>query len=230
MYHGAINFEEFYRRYCETLLAVDESLGKILEYLDQKKMTDETLVIYMGDNGFSFGEHGLIDKRHFYEESAKVPFLIRCPEIFEGGKVNESMIQNIDVAPTILETAGIQKPDQMQGRSIIPLLKGTETTWRDKVFYEYYWEYDFPHTPTMHGVRTERYKLIQYHGIWDTNELYDLKEDPNEMNNLIASPEHEQLIEDLTTDIYDWLESTGGMQIPLKRTVKKRFGDHRNAE
>lgn len=230
MYHGAINFEEFYRRYCETLLAVDESLGKILDYLDQNQMSEETLVIYMGDNGFSFGEHGLIDKRHFYEESAKVPFLIRCPEIFEGGKVNESMIQNIDVAPTILETAGIRKPEHMQGRSIIPLLKGSETEWRDKVFYEYYWEYDFPHTPTMHGVRTERYKLIQYHGIWDTNELYDLQEDPHEMNNLIASPEHRQLVEDLTTDIYDWLESTGGMQIPLKRTVKRRFGDHRNAE
>jgi N-acetylglucosamine-6-sulfatase len=184
----------------------------------------------MGDNGFSFGEHGLIDKRHFYEESAKVPFLIRCPEMFKGNRTLEPMIQNIDVAPTILEVAGIQKPEQMHGNSILPLLEGREVKWRDKVFYEYYWEYDFPQTPTMHGVRTNRYKLIRYHGIWDTNELYDLQEDPHEMNNLIASPDHQVLIEQLTADIYDWLESSGGMQIPLKRTIKKRFGDHRNQE
>jgi arylsulfatase A-like enzyme len=228
MYHGAIDFADFYRRYCETLLGVDESIGAILTYLDQEGLAESTMVIYMGDNGFSFGEHGLIDKRHFYEESVKVPFLIRCPEIFEGDKTMEAMIQNIDIAPTILEVAGVQKPQQMQGQSILPLLKGGEVAWRDKIFYEYYWEYDFPQTPTMHGVRTSRYKLIRYHGIWDTNEFYDLAEDPDEMNNLIASPEHQALIEELTGDIYDWLETTGGMSIPLKRTVKKRFGDHRN--
>mgnify|MGYP006351908009 FL=1 len=182
----------------------------------------------MGDNGFSFGEHGLIDKRHFYEESAKVPFLIRCPELFGGGLRPKPMIQNIDVAPTVLEVAGLQLPKHFHGRSILPLLQGKEVVWRDKIFYEYYWEFDFPQTPTMHGVRTDRYKLIRYHGIWDTNEFYDLQEDPNEMNNLIASPEHQALIEELTASIYDWLESTDGMQIPLKRTVKKRFGDHRN--
>jgi len=228
MYHGGMDFDTFYKRYCETLLAVDESVGRVLEWLDENGLAESTLVIYMGDNGFSFGEHGLIDKRHFYEESAKVPFLIRCPELFSGGGVMEQMIQNIDVAPTILEVAGVEKPEHMHGRSIVPLLKGSDVQWRDHIFYEYYWEYDFPHTPTMHGVRTDRYKLIRYHGIWDTNEFYDLQEDPYETNNLIASPEHQELIEKLTADIYDWLESTGGMQIPLKRTVKKRFGDHRN--
>jgi N-acetylglucosamine-6-sulfatase len=228
MYHGGISFSEFYKRYCETLLGVDESVGAILDYLDKNGLAEETLVIYMGDNGFSFGEHGLIDKRHFYEESVKVPFLIRCPALFDGAKTMESMIQNIDVAPTILAAAGIEKPDHFQGQSILPLLQEMEYPWRDKIFYEYYWEYDFPQTPTMHGVRTDRYKLIRYHGIWDTNEFYDLQEDPDEMNNLIASPEHQELIEKLTNDIYDWLESTDGMQIPLKRTVKKRSGDHRN--
>ena len=228
MYYGKISFSEFYRRYCETLLGVDESVGALLDYLDKNGLAEETLVIYMGDNGFSFGEHGLIDKRHFYEESVKVPFLIRCPEIFGGSKTMEPMIQNIDVAPTILAAAGIEKPVHFQGQSILPLLQGQEVVWRDKIFYEYYWEHDYPQTPTMHGVRTDRYKLIRYHGIWDTNELYDLQEDPYEMNNLIASPEHQVLVEKLTNNIYDWLESTGGMQIPLKRTVQKRFGDHRN--
>jgi len=228
MYHGAISFPDFYRRYCETLLAVDESVGTVLDYLDKNGLAESTLVIYMGDNGFSFGEHGLIDKRHFYEESAKVPFLIRCPELFGGKLRPAAMIQNIDVAPTVLAAAGLKSPDHFQGQSILPLLTDEGVAWRDRIFYEYYWEFDFPQTPTMHGVRTDRYKLIRYHGTWDTNEFYDLQNDPNEMNNLIASPDHQKTIEELSASIYDWLESTGGMQIPLKRTVKKRFGDHRN--
>jgi len=230
MYHGAIPFDTFYRRYCETLKGVDESIGAVLDYLEGAELDESTLIIYMGDNGFSFGEHGLIDKRHFYEESVKVPFLVRCPELFEGGQTIEKMVQNIDIGPTVLELAGLQMPEYMHGGSIVPLLTGTSTDWRDRIYYEYYWEYDFPHTPTMHGVRTDRYKYIRYHGIWDTNEFYDLQEDPNEMNNLIASPEHQDLIKSLNSEVYDWLESTDGMQIPLKRTVKHRYGDHRNQE
>ena len=227
MYHGSMDFETFYKRYCETLLAVDESVGAVLDYLDEQGLAESTLVIYMGDNGFSFGEHGLIDKRHFYEESVKVPFIVRYPEVLAGDQVNEKMIQNIDVAPTILEVAGIQKPDQMQGQSILPILKSEEVDWRDRIFYEYYWENAFPQTPTMHGVRTDRYKLIRYHGVWDTNEFYDLKNDPYEMHNLYGSAEHQEQIDQLTTEVYDWLEGTGGMQIPLKR-FGGRFGDHRN--
>lgn len=230
MYHGQMDFGEFYRNYCEALMAVDESIGAVLRYLDENGLAESTLVIYMGDNGFSFGEHGLIDKRHFYEESAKVPFLIRCTELFKGNNTNPALIQNIDVAPTILNVAGVEKPEHMHGFSILPLLAGETQALRDRIFYEYYWEYDFPQTPTMHGVRTDRYKLIRYHGVWDTNEFYDLQSDPNEMNNLISNAEHQELIQKLTGEIYDWLDQTGGMQIPLKRTVKKRFGDHRNAQ
>ena len=226
-FHGNTDFESLYKDYCEALLAVDESVGAVLDYLKEEGLDESTLIIYMGDNGFSFGEHGLIDKRHFYEESVKVPFLVRCPELMEGGQTIDKMIQNIDVAPTILELAGLQKPEQMQGRSIVPIIKGEDPEWRDRIFYEYYWEYAFPQDPTMHGVRTERYKLIRYHGVWDTNEFYDLQEDPHEMNNLIASPEHQGLIRQLSGEIYDWLEATGGMQIPLKRTVRPHF-DHRN--
>jgi len=228
MYHAQhVNFETLVKRNCELILSLDESIGRILEYLDSEGLGESTVVIYMGDNGHLFGEHGLIDKRHFYEESVKVPFLIRCPEMIEEGQIIESMIQNIDVAPTILELAGIEKPEQMQGMSIVPLVTGEDVEWRDKIFYEYYWENAYPQTPTMHGVRTNRYKYIRYHGIWDTNEFYDLEEDPYEMNNLIASPEHQSLIKELCDEIYDWLENTDGMQIPLKRTGK-RYGDHRN--
>ncbi len=228
MYHGRMDFGEFFRRYCETLLGVDQSIGAVLDYLEEVGELESTMVIYMGDNGFSFGEHGLIDKRHFYEESVKVPFLVHCPELFESGKTIDKMVQNIDIAPTVLELAGLKTPEHMHGLSFVPLLHGDESNWRDRIFYEYYWEYDYPHTPTMHGVRTDQYKYIRYHGIWDTNEFYDLLEDPYEMNNLIGSPEHQDIIKELAHEIYDWLEGTDGMQIPLKRTVKNRSGDHRN--
>jgi arylsulfatase A-like enzyme len=229
MYHGRMDFESFFKRYCETVMGIDESIGTVMDYLEKSGEANSTLLMYMGDNGFSFGEHGLIDKRHFYEESVKVPFLARCPDLIRGGQVRYEMLQNIDIGPTVLDVMGLNTPEHMHGQSFLPFLKGEDITWRDKIFYEYYWEYDFPHTPTMHGVRTDRYKYIRYHGIWDTNEFYDLHEDPNEMNNLIAHPDHQERIKSMAEDIYDWLESSDGMQIPLKRTIKTRWGDQRNA-
>ena len=229
MYHQRdFKLEELVRVYCEALMAVDESISSIMNYLEANGLLESTMVIYMGDNGFSFGEHGLIDKRHFYEESAKVPLLIHCPEQFKGDMVEEHLVQNIDIAPTILESFGISKPDHMQGLSLIPLLKGEEPEWRDRVFYEYYWEHHYPQTPTVHGVRTDKYKLMRYFGVWDRNELYDMENDPEEMNNLIDSPEHKQVVSELSSEIYDWLENTDGMQIPLKRITRGRYGDYRN--
>jgi len=228
MYHGDIEFEEFFQRYTETLMGIDESMGAVLDYLDANGLAEDTLVIYMGDNGFSFGEHGLIDKRHFYEESAKVPLLVRWPSYLEGGAPIDALVQNIDIAPTILEAAGLAMPVHMQGASFIPLLNREEVAWRDRIFYEYYWEMDFPQTPTMFGIRTQRYKYIRYHGVWDTNEFYDLQTDPYEMQNLIDAPEHQERITGYANEVYDWLESTGGMNIPLKKVVRPKFGDHRN--
>ena len=115
----------------------------------------------------------------------------------------------------------------MVGYSFLPLLQGKDIPWRDRIFYEYYWEHEFPQTPTMHGVRTDRYKYIRYHGVWDTNEFYDLQEDPYETRNLIAAPQHQALIKELNHDLYNWLESTDGMSIPLKRTERPHM-DHRN--
>ena len=228
MYHGRTNFEDFFHRYTETLMGIDDSVGVVLDFLDTNGLAEDTLVIYMGDNGLSFGEHGIIDKRHFYEESAKVPLLVRLPTELKRGATIESLVQNIDIAPTILEAAGLQVPEHMQGMSFAPLFAQEEVPWRDRIFYEYYWEMDFPQTPTMFGVRTDRYKYIRYHGIWDTNEFYDLENDPNEMQNLIDSPGHQERIEAFATDIYTWLEETGGMNIPLKNVVRPKFGDHRN--
>lgn len=217
MYHGQIDFETFYRRYLETLLSVDESVGKVMDYLKEHNLDKNTLVIYMGDNGFSFGEHGLIDKRHAYEESMRVPMLAKCPSLIKAGSVTEALVQNIDIAPTLLEYAGVSTPPSMQGKSFLNVLSGKAQAHRDKIFYEYYWEYHFPQTPTMFAVRTDRYKYIHYYGLWTQNELYDLENDPYEMKNLIADPEYKAMTKDLSAQIFDWLESTGGMQIPLKR-------------
>jgi arylsulfatase A-like enzyme len=217
MYHGQMDFDTFCRRYCETLLSVDESIGRVIRYLEDNNLDEDTLVMYMGDNGFVFGEHGLIDKRHMYEESMRVPFLAWAPGMIKAGSVIEELIQNIDIAPTVLDIAGLDIPASMDGKSFLPILKGQDVAWRDAVFYEYYWERNFPHTPTTHGVRTDRYKYIHYHGIWDIDELYDLQEDPKEMHNLIHSPQHQELIAELNNRMFDWLEKTDGMLIPLRR-------------
>jgi len=227
-YHTHQDIEELVQTYCETLMAVDESIGAVMDYLKSEGLDKSTLVIYMGDNGFSFGEHGLIDKRHFYEESVKVPFLVYCPDIFSGGKTVTKMVQNIDVAPTILSAAGLHPPASMPGKSFIPLLKGDSTNWRDKIFYEYYWEYDFPMTPTVFGVRTDKFKYIRYYGVWDTNELYDLENDPDETTNLIYKPGYADTARKMANELYDWLEQTKGMQIPLKRITRPPFGDYRH--
>ena len=227
-YHSHIDIGDLVDTYCETLMGVDESIGAVMDYLKSEGLDKSTLVIYMGDNGFSFGEHGLIDKRHFYEESVKVPFLVYCPEIFSGGKTITKMVQNVDIAPTILSVAGLQPPASMPGKSFIPLLKGDSTNWRDKIFYEYYWEYDFPMTPTVFGVRTDKFKYIRYYGVWDTNELYDLENDPDETTNLIYKTEYADTAKKMANELYDWLEQTGGMQIPLKHVVSPPFGDYRH--
>ena len=229
MYHSHDEtIDEMVQTYCETLLGVDESIGSVLQYLRDNGLEDNTLVIYMGDNGFAWGEHGLIDKRQFYEESVKVPFLVYCPSVFKGGQTVTKMVQNIDVAPTIMDYAGLKKPDYMPGYSFLPLLRGDSSHVRDKIFYEYYWEYDFPMTPNIFGVRTDKFKYIRYQGIWDTNELYDLEHDPNETVNLIQDPKYADTVKHMASELFDWLESTNGMSIPLKRTIKNPTGDYRH--
>ncbi len=224
MYHGQIPFDQFYRRYLETLQAVDESIQKVLEWVTQQGLQDNTMVVYMGDNGFSFGEHGLIDKRHAYEESMRVPMLVWAPGMVKPRSVVEQIIMNVDIAPTFLDLAGIATPSQMQGYSFANILKGDTAEWkRSKVFYEYYWEAAFPQTPTMFAIRSDRYKYIYYNGTWDINELYDLQEDPYEMNNLIRDTSYRKTGLALRAELFDWLQQTGGLQIPLKKAAGIRF-------
>ena len=221
--HGvdfAYNLEGFdlnayYIRYCETLLAVDENLGRIFDFLVERDLLDSTLLVYMGDNGFQFGEQGLIDKRTAYEASMRVPFLMHCPEVIRGGSVIKKVVANIDVGPTLLEASGLSTPKQMDGRSFWQLAKGKSIPWRDYVLYEYFWERNYPHTPTMHAVRGERFKYIRYHGLWDTDELYDLQNDPHETNNLIFELKHKETATKLNKRLFDLLAESGGTTLRL---------------
>lgn len=214
-YHSALNIAEYYKQYAETLLGVDDSVGRVMDWLKQKGLLDSTLVIYMGDNGFAFGEHGLIDKRTAYEESMRVPMLMQCPELFKAGTTVEQVVANVDIAPTFLEAAGLQTPKQMAGKSFIPVAQGKNVPWRNALLYEYFWERNFPQTPTMHALRGERYKYIHVHGIWDADELYDLQNDPLETTNLIFSPEHQDVVKQMNKQLFETLESTAGMYVPF---------------
>ncbi len=220
-YHSNLDIGEYYKRYAETLLAVDEGVGQVVDLLKQKGWLDSTLIIFMGDNGFAFGEHGLIDKRTAYEESMRVPMIMQCPELFRGGTVVPQVVANIDIAPTILEAAGLKAPDYMDGRSFLLLAEGKQTSWRDFLLYEYYWEWAFPQTPTMFALRGDQYKYIHYYGLWDTNELYDIKADPLESRNLITSPQHREVVDKLRPQLFEILKETAGMYIPL---YPARFG------
>jgi N-acetylglucosamine-6-sulfatase len=214
-YHSDLDIAEYYRRYLETLLAVDDSVGRVMEHLRRRNLDDDTLVLFMGDNGFLFGEHGLIDKRCAYEESIRVPLIAHCRGLIRPGTKVDQVTANLDIVPTILEAAGLRPPAALDGRSAFPLLEGRQVPWRENLLYEYYWERNFPHTPTVHALRGSRYKYIHYHGIWDTDELYDLTTDPKETRNLVRSPEHQQTVRQMNRELFELLEQTGGMYIPL---------------
>lgn len=229
-YHTALDVADYYRRYCETLLAVDDSVGRVLDFLRSRQLLDSTLVIYMGDNGFCFGEHGLLDKRHAYEESMRVPFLAQCPELIPAGTKVEQMVANIDVAPTILTAAGLKPPPAMVGRDFVPTTRGRVADWRQSLLYEYYWEFNFPQTPTTFALRTEQYKLIHYHGIWDTDELYDVAADPRETENLIRVEAHQPTLRKLNRELFERLAEADALSVPFNpmpgpvNTIRRKSG------
>ena len=216
-YHSDKGLDYLYRRYCESLLAVDESIGRVLNQLKKMGVFDETLVIYMGDNGFMFGEHGLIDKRVSYEASIRVPMMMQCPDLYPGGRVVEQVIGNIDVGPTILHAAGFQTPEYMDGRSFLELPIKDIKDWRDYFLYVYYWEKNFPQSPTQFALRGDRFKYITYYGLWDVDELYDIQVDPGETRNLIADPRYRDVVKEMEDRLYAMLGEEGGMDIPMNQ-------------
>jgi len=194
-----------YQRYLEDYLgcivSVDENIGRLYDYLKEKELLDNTLIVYTSDQGFYLGEHGWYDKRFMYEPSFGTPLLMRLPGIIQEGFKTDELVLNVDLAPTLLKIAGIEPPEEMQGESLIPLMSNKKTAdWRKSVYYHYYqsgaWHYVKKHL----GVRTDRYKLIHFYEV-DEWELYDLKKDPEEMNNLYPVTEYADLVDSLKIEL-----------------------------
>ena len=191
-----------YQRYMQDYLAcissVDDNVGRVLDFLDEKGLAENTIVVYTSDQGFYLGEHGWFDKRFIYDESFKTPLLIRWPNEVKAGTTNDEMVQNLDFAQTFLEAAGIPAPGDMQGESLIPLLKGNDEQWnRDAVYYHYY-EYPAVHMVKRHyGIITKEYKLAHFYYDVDEWELYDRKKDPQEMRNVYNDPAYADIVDEL---------------------------------
>jgi arylsulfatase A-like enzyme len=191
-------YQRYIKDYLRCIASVDKNVGRLLAFLDEKGLAENTLVIYTSDQGFYLGDHGWFDKRFMYEESLHMPMLARHPGFIPEGSVCEEMVLNIDFAPTFLDLAGISPPDAMQGQSIQPLLRGKKPgDWRKAMYYHYY-EFPAVHMVKRHyGIRTARYKLIHYYYDIDAWELYDLRQDPHELNNLYGNPEYADLVSQL---------------------------------
>ena len=204
---------------------MDENIGRLLDYLDQSGLADNTIVVYSSDQGWYLGEHGWYDKRWMYEESFRTPLLARWPGIIPPGSVNMDLVQNLDFAQTFLDICGANQPKDMQGRSIVPLLKGkTPTDWRNSIYYQYY---EFPgyHNVRRHyGVRNHRYKLIHFYMIegW---ELYDLERDPSELNSVYGKAGYEKITAEMKNELlrlrkhYQVPEDTR----PLPQKIRKLY-------
>ena len=192
------------------------AVGRLIANLEKSGELENTVVLYLGDNGFIFGEHGLIDKRCAYEESIRIPMLMRYPKSLKPGTTVEKIVANIDVAPTLLEVAGIPAPKTMNGRSFWALAKGEGIPdWRKYLLYEYYWERNYPQTPTTHAVIGETFKYIRYHGVWDLDELYNTKADSKERTNLFNDPAHQSRVEEMNTALFKLLDKSSGQNMPL---------------
>lgn len=214
------NYQQFMSRFLGTMRAQDDNMGRLLKYLDESGLAENTIVVYTADHGFFLGDHGWFDKRFMYEEAIRVPWMIRYPGVVRPGSVTSEWGVNIDNAPTILDLAGLGVPGEMQGKSLKPIVEGNSPSgWRKSMYYHYY-EFAPPHWVMPHyGVRTDRYKLIYFYTVNEW-ELFDLQKDPDEMENLFqwsgykVHPEYAsvvpKLVQELTALREQYKDATGG--------------------
>ncbi len=195
-------YQRYIKDYLRCIASVDDNVGDLLEYLDDSGLAENTIVVYTSDQGFYLGDHGWFDKRFMYEESLRMPLLVRYPRQIKAASVNKDLVQNLDFGPTFLDFAGVQVPKDMQGRSMRKVLQGkTPKDWRASVYYHYH-EYPAVHSVKRHyGVRTKRYKLIHFYHDIDEWELYDLEKDPHEMRNVLADPAYADIVKDLKAEL-----------------------------
>jgi arylsulfatase A-like enzyme len=220
-------YQRYMKDYLRCIASVDDNIGRMLEYLDKNDLAKNTIVVYSSDNGFFLGDHGWFDKRFMYEESLRVPLLVRWPGVTKPGTVNTDIVSNIDFPETFLDAAGIAVPSDMQGRSLVPVLKGeTPKDWRKSFYYHYYEFLEKQGTPHMvkrhYGVRTDRYKLVHYYQVGDW-ELFDLQKDPQEMKSVYEDPAYASIVKELKTEL-------DRLRAELKVPDDSKIGGHPNPE
>jgi len=231
-------YQGYIKDYLRCIASVDDNVGRLLDYLDESGLAENTLVAYTSDQGFYLGDHGWFDKRFMYEESLRMPLVVRCPGLIEPGSVNDDIVLNLDFAPTFLELAGVEKPDDMQGDSMQSLLRGRGSKkWRKSMYYHYY-EYPAVHSVKRHyGVRTKRHKLIHFYHDIDAWELYDLERDPHELNNIYDDPANAGLVKRLKRELErlrrkygdDTASEVEGTSHPASDTVRMANGGGRRS-
>lgn len=231
-YNSDMKMTEYLKYYYSTLSAVDDSVGRILDYLRKNDLEKDTLIVFTSDNGFLIGDHGLIDKRNAYEPSVRVPFVVYQPGTVPAGQVNPGRIRNLDFAPTFLDMAGASEPAHFEGKSAWPLMNGSlpAADWKpDDFIYEYYWEWTFPMTPGTFSITRGNRKYIQYYGIYDREELYDIAADPEEMHNLIDDPAYLEEKIALRQGLYDGLADRDGRHV-IPYSQRRAIGSVRRME
>ncbi len=227
------SYQPFVKAYLRTAAAMDENIGRLLDYLDDSGLAQNTIVVYTSDQGYFLGEHTYIDKRWFYEESARMPFVIRAPGEIEPGRVVDDLIENVDFAPLLLDFAGVAPPEFMQGRSFRSNLVGeTPDDWRTAVYYRYWMHGQGNRRPAHYGIRTQHHKLIFFYGLplGITNfpptepgwELYDLQADPLETNNIYDNPAYAELVSTLKTQLDQLKQHVGDTDERFPRLLERR--------
>ena len=232
------SYQAYIKAYLRCVASIDTNTGRVLKYLDDEGLTENTVVIYTSDQGFFLGEHGLYDKRFMYEESLRIPLLVRYPKEIKAGSVNTDIVTNVDFAETFLDYAGVSIPADMQGRSLRPLFKGqTPSDWRQSMYYRYWMHRAHYNVPAHYGIRTHRYKLIFYYGLglgapgarrepltpeW---ELFDLEKDPAEMKNVYDDPAYQDIVKKLKVELLKLKEDLGDTdeKYPELMEVRERY-------
>jgi arylsulfatase A-like enzyme len=233
-------YQRYLKKYLRSVRGVDDNLGRMIDYLQETGQLNNTVIVYTSDQGMMLGEHDLIDKRWMYEESMQVPLIVRYPEKIEPGSTSDEIVRNIDFAPTLLDLAGIEIPDYMQGRSFVPLLEGkTPGDWTQAAYYRYWMHMAHHDVPAHYGLRTKNYKLIFYYGLpldargarpWPTQpawELYDLQNDPQEMHNVYDDPRYDDVVQRLKQQLLEKKKEIGDTdeKYPKLMEVCKQYWD-----
>ncbi|VGO18824.1 Arylsulfatase [Pontiella sulfatireligans] len=213
-----VAYQHMVKTYIRCITAVDENVGRMIDYLEDEGLMEETIIIYTADQGYWLGQHGFYDKRLILDESLKMPFLIRYPRMIKAGTENQDLCSNVDIAPTLLEMTDLPVPGKMQGRSMVPLLKGSSPPdWRDAIWYNYVDQ------PQHYGIRTKQFTLVHFHGS-DEIEFYDNKRDPNQTRSVHDNPEYREIIQSAEIQMKQVMADVGIKQSQLDGFAKKKSG------